>query len=140
VPLKNITPEDVKRLIKELPKELHDHLSVASALEYVTARFHAQNINPSGDGGVYDTLTALVMRGPLDAGDVPSKAGRHDLVEHGLAVVDESGSKTSITWLGRQVFIHLWCPDNPRVSLGVAVANYHRKQAARQADTVPVTA
>lgn len=135
MPLKKITPEDVARLVKGIPDELRSQLSIQAAMEYVTASFHANNLNPSGDGAAYDVLTALVIRGRLQAGDLPSKAGRHDLVEHGLATVEGEEAITSITWLGRQVFIHLWSPDNPRVSLGVAVANYHRKQAERRAES-----
>ncbi|BDD79774.1 hypothetical protein [Burkholderia phage FLC9] len=38
------------------------------------------------DGFCFDTLLRLLKDGPLDAGDVPSKSGLHDLIEHGCAV------------------------------------------------------
>ena len=37
-------------------------------------------------GAELDTLVALVERGPLEDGDVPSKSGRDSLIERGLAV------------------------------------------------------
>jgi hypothetical protein len=37
-------------------------------------------------GAAIDTLVALIERGPLWDGDVPSKSGRDDLVVAGLAV------------------------------------------------------
>jgi hypothetical protein len=37
-------------------------------------------------GAQLDTLTALVERGPVDAGDIPSKSGRSDLIKEGFAV------------------------------------------------------
>lgn len=36
-------------------------------------------------GAEIDTLVALVERGPLESGDIPSKAGRSDLVGRGYA-------------------------------------------------------
>lgn len=36
-------------------------------------------------GAQLDTLIAIVERGPLDSGDIPSKMGRDDLVVMGLA-------------------------------------------------------
>ncbi|MGU7773753.1 hypothetical protein ACV229_26665 [Burkholderia sp. MR1-5-21] len=40
----------------------------------------------NANGGALDRLIALVERGPLADGDVPSKAGRSALLEWGLAV------------------------------------------------------
>lgn len=37
-------------------------------------------------GNVYDAMTALVNRGPLNAGDIPSKAGLAFATERGLAI------------------------------------------------------
>jgi hypothetical protein len=37
------------------------------------------------NGAVLDTLVALIERGPLDDGSVPSKRGRDTLIAHGCA-------------------------------------------------------
>jgi len=58
-------------------------------------------------GAQLDTLVALVERGPLWDGDVPSKAGRDDLIKAGLAVrvivLGEDGH-TAATYLGRNAY------------------------------------
>lgn len=58
-------------------------------------------------GAQLDTLIALVESGPLWDGDVPSKAGRDDLIVSGLAVrviyKGEDGF-TSATYQGRDAY------------------------------------
>lgn len=36
-------------------------------------------------GAALDTLVALIEKGPLDSGDLPSKIGRDELLKSGLA-------------------------------------------------------
>lgn len=54
-----------------------------------------------------DTLTALVETGPLFDGDVPSKRGRDELIDKGLAVrvfVQGSEGYTAATYNGRDAY------------------------------------
>ncbi len=62
-------------------------------------------------GACIDTLVALVENGPLLDGDVPSKAGRNDLIEMGLAVrvvVKLEDGFTAATYAGRDVYKQLF--------------------------------
>jgi hypothetical protein len=58
-------------------------------------------------GAEIDTLVALVEKGPLWDGDVPSKAGRDDLIARGLAVrvvVKGTDGHTAATYAGRDAY------------------------------------
>lgn len=58
-------------------------------------------------GAEIDTLVALVEGGPLWPGDLPSKAGRADLVERGYAVmvvVAGQDGYTAATYAGRDAY------------------------------------
>lgn len=58
-------------------------------------------------GAELDTLVALVERGPLWDGDVPSKAGRDALIDGGLAVrvmVNGNDGHTAATYAGRDAY------------------------------------
>lgn len=59
------------------------------------------------DGAQIDTLVALVERGPLWDGDVPSKVGRDELIVAGLAVrivVGGQDGYTAATYTGRDAY------------------------------------
>lgn len=63
---------------------------------------------PQFTGAELDTLIALVERGPLDDGDVPSKAGRNSLIERGFAtkiVVNAQDGYNAATYLGRDAYM-----------------------------------
>jgi len=58
-------------------------------------------------GAEIDTLVALVERGPLWDGDVPSKVGRDSLIDAGLAVrvvVSGQDGYTAATYRGRDAY------------------------------------
>ena len=58
-------------------------------------------------GAEIDCLVALVEKGPLWDGDVPSKRGRDALIEQGLAVrviVEGSDGYTAATYAGRDAY------------------------------------
>jgi len=58
-------------------------------------------------GAEIDTLVALVERGPLWDGDVPSKSGRNDLIDRGFAtrvVVAGCDGYTAATYAGRDAY------------------------------------
>lgn len=58
-------------------------------------------------GAEIDTLVALVERGPLWDGDVPSKAGRDDLILSGFAVrivMAGADGYTAATYAGRDAY------------------------------------
>lgn len=58
-------------------------------------------------GAELDTLVALVECGPLWDGDIPSKVGRDDLIERGLAVrviVRMEDGYTAATYAGRDAY------------------------------------
>lgn len=62
---------------------------------------------PFFSGAQLDTLVALIERGPLDDGDVPSKSGRDDLIERGLAVrivVKMEDGFTAANYAGKQAY------------------------------------
>lgn len=74
------------------------------------------------DGFCPDTLYALVERGPIEDGDIPSKSGRNDLIEHGYAVnviVNGQHGYTAATALGAQFYINHVAPGE---SLKEAIA------------------
>lgn len=93
---------------------------VGSALELRNGDLNAQakasvlaweefdrEIDLDEDGGALDTLIALVERGPLWDGDVPSKRGRDILIMRGLAakVINngEDGYQAA-TYYGAQIY------------------------------------
>ncbi len=58
-------------------------------------------------GAQLDTLVALVERGPLESGDVPSKRGRDELITIGLAVqviANGEDGYTAATYAGRDEY------------------------------------
>lgn len=63
------------------------------------------------DGFCLDTLTALVENGPLWDGDVPSKAGRDELLATGYAarvLVKGEDGFTAATYKGRNLYNQHW--------------------------------
>lgn len=69
-----------------------------------------------------DTLHALLLNGPLDDGDVPSKTGRDLLIEKDLAtrvIVKASDGYQAATFLGRDVFKYLKSCDRLKDALQV---------------------
>jgi hypothetical protein len=59
------------------------------------------------DGFCFDSLLALAKNGPCWDGDVPSKSGRDDLIDHGLAVrviVKGEQGFTALTYAGCDFF------------------------------------
>lgn len=78
-------------------------------------------------GTEVDTLVALVERGPLWDGDVPSKSGRDDLVERGYAVrviVKGEDGWQAATYAGRDAYKdHFPCADGPADTIKEAHAN-----------------
>lgn len=78
-------------------------------------------------GAEIDTLHALVLRGPLWDGDVPSKTGRDSLIAKGLAVrviVDARDGFTAATYAGRDVFKARYPgADGPADTIAEARAN-----------------
>lgn len=75
--------------------------------------FEQVKSNENRDGFCFDTLLALAKNGPLWDGDVPSKSGRDDLIEHGMAirvVVKGEDGFTGLTYKGRDFFVkHMEC-------------------------------
>lgn len=62
-----------------------------------------------------DTLIALVERGPLWAGDIPSKRQRGELIQQGLAVlvvVNGEDGFTAATYAGREAYVAMMGADD----------------------------
>jgi hypothetical protein len=60
-------------------------------------------------GATLDTLIALVERGPLDDGDIPSKSGRSQLVEVNCAakiLVNGADGFNAATYKGRELYCY----------------------------------
>lgn len=78
-------------------------------------------------GAEKDTLIALVERGPLWDGDVPSKGGRDSLLAQGLAVrvvVKGEDGWTAATYAGRDAYKALYQgPDGIANTITKAKAN-----------------
>jgi hypothetical protein len=98
------------------------------------------------DGFCFDTLYALLDRGPLDAGDVPSKAGLAELIEHGCAVtiIAKGEHAYAATYKGKDLFVsHMGAH-----SLSDAIALQHERfargwrernpEAVARGETAPV--
>jgi hypothetical protein len=90
--------------------------------------FEQPKSNSNRDGFCQDTLFKLVSKGPLEAGDVPSKSGLGDLIQHRLAIpilVNGQDGYYAATHLGRDFFINHY-PNSPngdqRTSLAEAIA------------------
>lgn len=61
-----------------------------------------------------DSLIALLETGPLWDGDVPSKSGRDELIEMGLAVRIVSKAEdgyTACTYKGARIYCHMYGAD-----------------------------
>lgn len=73
-------------------------------------------------GFCFDTLLALAKDGPLWDGDVPSKNGRDDLIDHGMAVrvvcKGEQGH-TALTYKGSDFFVAYMGVNNLREALAL---------------------
>lgn len=78
-------------------------------------------------GAEKETLIALVERGPLWDGDVPSKSGRDALIDRGLAariVVRGEDGWQAATYAGRDAYTALYPgPDGPADTMAEARAN-----------------
>lgn len=87
--------------------------------------------------GELDTLVALIERGPLWDGDVPSKRGRDALIEMGLAVRVVVGGEDgwqAATYTGRDVYKALFSgPDGVADTIREARVNRHVRSAIRRA-------
>ncbi len=71
-------------------------------------------------GGELDTLVALVERGPLHDGDVPSKTGRDTLLKMGFAVkIVHCGedSYQAATYKGRDAYLRRFKADTVREAI-----------------------
>lgn len=79
-----------------------------------------QTQNKPLTGAELDTLVALVERGPLDDGDVPSKSGRNSLLDRGLAVrvvVNGQDGYTAATYDGRDAYTQRYGADTMREAM-----------------------
>jgi len=62
-------------------------------------------------GAVLDTLIALVERGPLDDGDIPSKNGRSQLLQVNCAakiLVNGQDGFNAATYKGRELYCYYY--------------------------------
>jgi hypothetical protein len=88
-------------------------------------------------GAELDTLVALVERGPLWDGDVPSKSGRDSLIDSGLAVrvvVNGEDGWQAATYAGRDTYKAHFCgPDGPADTIGEARVNRQMRRAINSA-------
>jgi hypothetical protein len=88
-------------------------------------------------GAEIDTLIALVERGPLWDGDVPSKAGRDSLIAQGLAVrvvVKGEDGWQAATYAGRDAYRALYPgPDGQADTINEAKINRAMKRAINSA-------
>ena len=78
-------------------------------------------------GAEKDTLIALVERGPLWDGDMPSKQGRDSLLQRGLAakvIVKGEDGWQAATYAGRDAYLEMFPgPDGPADTIKEAKAN-----------------
>lgn len=88
-------------------------------------------------GAEKDTLIALVERGPLWDGDVPSKTGRDALIAQGLAVrvvVKGEDGWQAATYAGRDAYKALYPgPDGPADTIREAKVNRMMRRAINSA-------
>lgn len=92
-------------------------------------------------GAEIDCLVGLVERGPLWDGDVPSKRGRDDLIEKGLAIrviVAGRDGYTAATYEGRDAYkIHFGSALNGVAgTIEEAKANRQALQAIAKATAI----
>ena len=84
--------------------------------------FEQPKSSDNKDGFCFDSLCALIERGPVRDGDIPSKSGRNELIERGYAVrVINNGEEgfTAATPMGMQLYINHVAPGS---SLKEAIA------------------
>jgi hypothetical protein len=95
----------------------------------------AQQVDLSG--AELDTLIALVERGPLWDGDVPSKSGRDGLISRGLAVkvvVNGTDGWQAATYNGRDAYkAHFPGPDGVADTIHEARVNRMTRRAINSA-------
>lgn len=111
-----------------------------SDAEYKTeVEYQAAVVKGQGNDYLLDTLIALIERGPVWDGGIPSKIGRDVLIERGLAVriisngLDGWGDGyTAATYLGRDVYTCVYGCDNFR-DAKKARTEMWRKVAPRKA-------
>ena len=88
-------------------------------------------------GAEIDTLVALVERGPLWDGDVPSKSGRDELLSRGLAVrvvVKGEDGWQAATYAGRDAYKALFPgPDGIADTMHEARVNRITRRAINSA-------
>lgn len=94
-------------------------------------------------GFCFDTLVALVERGPLEAGDVPSKGGLGDFLKRGYAVQIVNGGAAGFYAAndkGAQLYINHVLPGK-RLSEAIAKrqADWARGRAQRAIETARQT-
>lgn len=80
-----------------------------------------------------DTLRALLERGPLGDGDVPSKSGRDELLEIGAAekiVVNGEDGYQAATYYGRDVYQHTLLDSEGKVPTSLSKAFLAREANA----------
>lgn len=81
------------------------------------------------NGGEIDTLVALIERGPLWDGDLPSKTGRDSLIEKGLAakiVYKCSDGYQAATYAGRDAYKALFPCEDGKSADSIAEARSNR--------------
>ena len=88
-------------------------------------------------GAEVDTLIALVERGPLWDGDLPSKSGRDSLIKRGLAVkcifAGEDGYQAA-TYAGRDAYkARFPGPDGPADTISEARINREARRTISRA-------
>jgi hypothetical protein len=79
------------------------------------------------DGFCFDTLVALIERGPLEAGDVPSKGGLGEFLKRGYAVqIIQNGATgySAATPLGAQLYINHVGADNLKEAIAKRKAHW----------------
>lgn len=89
-------------------------------------------------GAMLDSLIGMVERGPLEDGDVPSKAGRDELIRLGLAVrvvVKGEDGYTGATYAGRDAYTRLHGADTVREAMD---ARKRAREEARAKEAFPV--
>lgn len=86
-------------------------------------------------GAQIDTLIALVERGPLFDGDVPSKAGRDGLIVAGLAARIVSNGEhgyTAATYAGSLAYCKMYEADTLREAMATRKGRQEKMRAAER--------
>lgn len=71
-------------------------------------------------GGALDTLIALVERGPVFDGDIPSKVGRDKLLEMGFAfrtIVNGEDGYQAVTYKGLSAYLKRYNAETIREAI-----------------------